>query len=163
MTQNKIHPDLLGLGPQVRHRQHPNAASTASWVARLSARIFADRLDREVETGVTALPGSALAVHVARLTSTREREQLARGLRSALREANDAGGPISSRMPVSRAGLRAVADLVDEVTLRLHAPSPVRARGTARLRMLLGDGTGPLYHAGRGSLPAELRGVLAAL
>jgi len=39
----------------------------------------------------------------------------------------------------------------------------VRARGMARLRMLLSDGTGPLYRAGRGSLAAELRGVLAAL
>jgi hypothetical protein len=33
----------------------------------------------------------------------------------------------------------------------------------ARLRLLLADGAGPLYRAGRGSLAAELRGVLAAL
>jgi len=47
--------------------------------------------------------------------------------------------------------------------VRLHAPVPVRARGIARLRMLLSDGTGPLYRPGRGSLGAALLGVLAAL
>jgi hypothetical protein len=47
--------------------------------------------------------------------------------------------------------------------LLLHSPRPVRARGVARLRLLLSDGTGPLYRSGRGSLAAELRGVLAAL
>jgi hypothetical protein len=32
-----------------------------------------------------------------------------------------------------------------------------------RLQMLLSDSRGPLYRSGRGSLAAELRGVLAAL
>jgi len=40
---------------------------------------------------------------------------------------------------------------------------PVRARGMARLRILLSDGRGPLYRTGRGTLGAALRGVLAAL
>jgi len=39
----------------------------------------------------------------------------------------------------------------------------VHPRGMARLRMLLTDGTGPLYDGGSGSLAAELRAVAAAL
>jgi hypothetical protein len=42
-------------------------------------------------------------------------------------------------------------------------PPAVRARGMARLRILLTDGRGPMYRNDRGSLAAELRGVLAAL
>ena len=41
--------------------------------------------------------------------------------------------------------------------------APVRARGIARLRMLLSDSDGPLYRPGRGSLAAALRGGQAAL
>ncbi len=54
-------------------------------------------------------------------------------------------------------------EVIDDITLLLHSPRPVRARGMARLRMLLSDGRGPMYRNGRGSLAAELRGVLAAL
>ena len=57
----------------------------------------------------------------------------------------------------------AAADLIDTVTLRLHSPRPVDARGMARLRLLLSDGTGPLYVAGRGDLIGSLRAALAAL
>ncbi len=129
--------------------------------------MFAGRYDRRVEACVPVQPGSALAVHTARLTSSGEREQLARTLRSVLRQAKqlqrgECTG-ITFRMPVQSAAITAAEALVDEVTLRLHAPLPVRPRGMARLRLLLADGTGPLNHAGRGSLVAALRGVLAAL
>jgi hypothetical protein len=64
---------------------------------------------------------------------------------------------------VHRAGVVAAEDLIDDVTLLLHSPRPVRARGMARLRLLLSDGAGPLYGPGCGNLIAALRGVLAAL
>ena len=72
------------------------------------------------------------------------------------------GHPVVS-IPVHRAGVVAAEELIDDVTLVLHSPRPVRARGMARLRLLLSDGAGPLYRPGSGSLIAELRGVLAAL
>ena len=106
------------------------------------------RLDREIDRCAAVHPGTALAVHVARLTGPSERERVAAGLRAA---------------PLNRPGVGSVQDVVDDITLRLHAPRPVRARGVARLRLLLADAGGPLYAAGRGSLPADLRGVLAAL
>ncbi len=136
---------------------------TVSFRAWLGAKVFAVRLDRQVEAGAPVPVGSALAVHVARLTSTREREQIARGLRSSLQDATQGFRGPSARVPVNRVGVIAARDLIDEVTLRLHSPAPVRARGMARLRLLLSDGTGPLYTPWRGSVAAELRGALAAL
>ena len=138
----------------------------ATVTARLRARVLAGRLDREVEVGIVPLPGSSLAVHMARLTSVEEREALARTLRQALAELHSGhpGRPgVSPRVPVHPERLATCRGVIDDITLLLHSPRPVRARGMARLRMLLADGTGPLYRNGRGSLAAELRGVLAAL
>jgi hypothetical protein len=135
----------------------------APLAARLHAKLRAGRLDRDVELGKTAAAGSALAVHMARLTSIAEREQLARTLWRTLNDAHGRRPGLSLRAPLHRARIAAVEDVIDDVTLRLHAPRPVRARGMARLRMLLADGAGPLYGPGCGSLAAELRGVLAAL
>jgi hypothetical protein len=135
----------------------------ATFTARLRARLFAGRLDREVELGLVPLPGSALAVHIARLTSVDEREALAHTLRQALAEVREHRRAFSARVPVQPERLAGCTGVIDDITLLLHSPRPVRARGMARLRLLLSDGTGPLYRAGRGSLAAELRGVLAAL
>lgn len=135
----------------------------ATFTARLRARLFAGRLDREVEMGLVPLPGSSLAVHTARLTSVEEREALARTLRQALADVRDNRRAFSARVPVNPERLAGCRGVIDDITLLLHSPRPVRARGMARLRLLLSDGTGPLYRAGRGSLAAELRGVLAAL
>mgnify|MGYP007044003774 FL=1 len=137
------------------------AATTA--MVRLRARLFAGRLDRELDAGAVPMPGSALAAHVARLTTVDEREALARALRHAMAEAHHAAAGVPLRIPVNWESMIPCRDVVDDITLRLHSPRPVRARGVARLRILLSDGTGPLYKEGRGSLPAGLRGVLAAL
>lgn len=165
MTQNKIQPDILfdtDLWSSIR----PDADRTAGWTQRIAARLFAARYDRQVERGVSVRPGSALAVHVARLASDRERRQLADALGSVVHLAtHGTGGAITHEVPVRRAAIVAtpVAGVIDDVTVRLRGPEPVRERGVARLRLLLADGTGPLYRAGHGSLAAEIRGVLAAL
>jgi hypothetical protein len=162
MTQNKIHPGVLtALLPE--DPVHATAATSASLAARLRAKVFAARFDQQVESGAAVRAGSALAVHTAQLTSTRERERLAGSLHHVVRAAHYRSPGIPLRTPLHRAGIVSVEDLIAEVILRLHAPVPVRARGIARLRMLLSDGTGPLYRPGRGSLGAALRGVLAAL
>jgi hypothetical protein len=62
-----------------------------------------------------------------------------------------------------RANIVSAEALIDEVRLRLHVPHPVSARGMARLRQLLSDGTGPLYRHGSGDLAGRLGAVLAAL
>ena len=117
----------------------------ASTLTKLRARLFIGRLDRQVAAGDPAPIGSALAVHTARLTSTREREQLARALRACVRDARAGRATLSSRVPVHRAGVLAAEDLIDKVTLALHSPRPVRARGCACC-----SPTAPAQSTGRG-------------
>ena len=138
-------------------------APRPSLVARVRARLRASELDRMLVVGVPAEPGSALAVHAARLTSVEERETLARVLRRAVHDAGGASAPLSSRMPLNTPNIRAAGHRIDQVTLRLHSPRPVAARGVARLRVLLADGTGPMYRYGRGDLEGRLGAALAAL
>lgn len=138
-------------------------APRPSLVARVRARLRAGELDRMLAVGVPAEPGSALAVHTARLTSVEERETIARVLRRAVHDAGGGRAPLSSRMPLNTLNIRAAGDRIDQVTLRLHSPRPVAARGVARLRLLLADGTGPMYRYGRGDLEGRLGAALAAL
>ena len=111
--------------------------------ARMTARLRAARYDRALAVGVPAPAGSALAAHAARLTSVAERHAVAQALRRAVRDANDPRATRSARVPMHRANIASAEALIDEVTRRLHAPHPVSARGMARLRQLLSDGTGP--------------------
>ena len=131
--------------------------------ARMTARLRAARFDRALAVGVPAPAGSALAAHAARLTSVAERHTVARALRRAVRDAKDTRSTQSGRVPMHRANIASAEALIDEVRLRLHMPDPVSARGMARLRQLLTDGTGALYRYGSGDLAGRLGAVLAAL
>ena len=139
------------------------AAPRPSLAARLTARLRAHQFDRQLAVGVPAPAGSALAVHQARLTSVAEREAVARTLRRAVHEARAGGDPLSSRVPVHPNNIRAAEDLIDAITLRLHSPQPVSARGMARLRVVLANGCGPMYRFGRGDLSGRLGAALAEL
>ncbi|AEV75329.1 hypothetical protein MycrhN_4848 [Mycolicibacterium rhodesiae NBB3] len=134
-----------------------------SLVSQLMARLRADRLDRLIAVGVPAAAGSAQAAHEARLVSTAERETIARSLRTAAADARGRGLLLSSRVPLHVPNITAAGDMIDAVTLRLHSPGPVSARGMARLRQILSDGTGPMYRYGRGDLRGRLGAALAAL
>jgi hypothetical protein len=68
-----------------------------------------------------------------------------------------------SRVPLNTPNITAAEDRIDEVTLRLHSPRPVAARGLARLRLVLADGAGPMYRYGFGDLEGRLGAALAAL
>ncbi|MDT5197803.1 MAG: hypothetical protein QOH20_4557 [Mycobacterium sp.] len=134
----------------------------APWSVLFRARLFAARYDRQIENGVSPAPGSPLAVHRMRLTSPRERDDLERALRVAVHDA-DFASHFNARVPVRSVAVHDCAEVIDAVCDRLADPFPVRPRGMARLRILLSDGRGPLYWPGRGTLNAELRGVLATL
>lgn len=131
--------------------------------ARAVARLRAHRFDELLAVGETGPVGSALAAHEVRLTSRREREAIARTLRRSLRDARTHVSPLSSRIPLHLSNIRAAEDIIDAITLRLHSPRPVSARGMARLRRLLSDGCGPLYRFGRGDLRGRLGAALAEL
>jgi hypothetical protein len=160
MPNNKISPDLFSAASDVRRR---SAAPRPSLMARLTARLRAHQFDRQLAVGVPAPAASALAVHEARLTSVAERESVAWALRHAVHDARAGGTPLSARIPVHPTNIPAAEDLIDTITLRLHSPRPVSARGMARLRLVLSDGCGPMYRFGRGDLSGRLGAALAEL
>lgn len=129
----------------------------------LTAWLRASRYDRMLALGAVAPLNGALDVHARRLLTIAEREAVARSFRRSLNEARKPLTAWTARSWTHRPNVVAAADLIDTVTLRLHSPRPVDARGMARLRLLLSDGTGPLYVSGRGDLIASLRAALAAL
>ncbi|MFN3007137.1 hypothetical protein [Mycolicibacterium wolinskyi] len=130
---------------------------------RAIARLRAGQLDAQLAVGAPTPPGSPIAVRATRLTSISEREAIARTLRRALHDTADGRLVFSSRIPLHRKNIEAAEPVIDAITLRLHSPLPVSARGMARLVRLLRDGTGPLYAYGRGDLTGRLGAALAAL
>ena len=160
MPNNKISPAFLSTTHEAIHRE---AAPRVSLAARLTARLRAGHFDRQLAVGVPAFEGSALAVHQTRLTATPEREAIARSLRNTVRDARSGVNPLTSRVPLHPTNIIDAEDVIDTVTLRLHSPQPVSARGMARLRVLLADGCGPLYRFGHGDLRGRLGAALAEL
>jgi hypothetical protein len=163
MADNKIPADVLSSYYDAPTDTRGEAFPRPSMRSRLTARLLAGRLDRLLAVGAPAPAGSALAAHEARLTSSAEREAIARALRATVADARGRGLLLSSRVPLHVPNIAAAEDVIDAVTLRLHSPRPVSARGMARLRQILGDGTGPLYRYGRGDLRGRLGAALAAL
>jgi hypothetical protein len=140
--------------------------SPSSWRARLEARCRAGRFDRLLSVGVPAAPGTGLALHAARLTSRDEREAIARALRRVVDDVRcppNTPAALDYRIRPYRQNIRGAEDLIDAITLRLHAPLPVGVRGMARLRVVLSDGSGPLYRRNGGDLHGRLGAALAAL
>ncbi|MCV7224824.1 hypothetical protein [Mycolicibacterium komossense] len=138
-------------------------SSQAPLLARLTARLLVTRYDRLLANGATASPHSAIGIHARRLVTVAEREAVARSLRQAVEDARTLPAPWTGRSWAHRPDVLSAVDLVDTVTLRLHSPRPVTARGMAKLRLLLSDGMGPLYVSGRGDLGGRLRSALAAM
>ncbi len=136
---------------------HPTLA------ARLRARLFASRLDREVESGAAVVPGTPLAVHVARLTSAKQRRSLANSLTRTVEAAAGARPGVNRPFPIHSDQVAKCGPEIERITELLRSQRPVDPRGIARLRMLLADSTGPLYDGGSAGLAARLRAVLAAL
>jgi hypothetical protein len=133
--------------------------------SRLWARLCATRYDRRVEAGDAVVAGSPLAAHHVRLTSSAEREDLSGALLHLMQDAGLLAGEsvINARVPIHVDAVRKSADVLEDVLCRLADPTPLRARGMARLRLLLCDGRSPVYRRGAGTLAAEMRGVLAAM
>lgn len=148
-----------------RRKIHPIRLADVPFSGRMWARLFAARYDQQIENGVAIAAGTPLAAHYSRLASRREREDMAEALTHLLQDAGRMPheGRATMRVPIRADAVRQSAEVVEDVLGRLAGPLPVRARGMARLRILLSDGRGPVYRAGHGTLAAAMRGVLAAM
>lgn len=132
--------------------------------SRVIARFRAHRYDLQLAADVTPEAGSALAAHAARLHSRKQRDHVASWVQNLL------AASLSPRQSVLLEPVQANHPPVAEalvafhrIMARLNDTRPVSARGMARLRLLLRDGTGPCYRGGRGNLTEELHTIIAAL
>jgi hypothetical protein len=110
------------------------------------AVLLSDPLDRRLAAGRP--PGSSplLESRAQRITGSRRRNDLARSWEHALTRARrpSEAHPLAVAVCHDRA-IAAEAD-IRELAARLRSPAPVSARGVAAARLLLTDGTGPLYN-----------------
>lgn len=143
--------------------EQPRVHVRPGWSTRLRARLLAHRLDRRIDSDAHVRPGGLLAAHQYRLSTRRERTDLARSLSLVVRDAVEGPDVLNPRVAVRTPEVLRHREVIEDVRRRLAGPAPVRVRGMARLRLLLADGRGPLYRQNAGSLNAALRGVLAAL
>ena len=102
--------------------------------ARITARLRASRLDGELSLGFFGEPGSASAVHAARLESDRERRCIARALSAVVTDVRRGRVRRIAPVPVHEANIRASEGTIAELIERLRSPRAVGARGVARLR-----------------------------
>ena len=113
---------------------------------RLESHLLADRLDRALAMGVEPESDVLLALRAERLARASTRFELAAALERLLRLSAEPPHGLSrtpslavlSRVAAARAEIESLVE-------HLLAPVPVPARGVALVRLLLRDGTGPLF------------------
>jgi hypothetical protein len=139
-------------------------SSLKSAPRHLATRLLGHELDRRLAAGEHDDRGGQLAERARFLTGARTRERLARSLREIVGAA-DEPPRLAGSVPLARAEVRAAAYELRLLATRLQAPAPVDPRGVAQVRLLLTDGSGPLYNR-RSETPLDVaaaaaRGALA--
>jgi hypothetical protein len=128
---------------------------------RVRARLRTATLDRQLADGAPPEANVALALHATRVYEPGQRLLLARSLRRIADSSNSQPGRIG--VPLNREAIVRARPEIDAVADRLRTDGPVSVRGVARIRLLLTDGSGPLYGASRPEqLRRELQSALVA-
>jgi hypothetical protein len=132
-------PNLVGVDPDVLMP----LSSRKRWLM-LRAQLRSCELDSRLARGTAPESSDVLFTHARRIVHPHSCAVLASSLRKVAAASERPRG-LSNRVPVAR-------DLVDSahgelvaLAERLERPGPIAARGVAQIRLLLGDGSGPLY------------------
>lgn len=112
---------------------------------RWAARVHAHALDASIAAGTNPDATVPLSLHAQTLHRPHCRRRIARGYRRLLASANAAPHPFDSSVPLARAEIRECADRVREVADMLESDEPLNPHGIAQARLLLTEGTSPLY------------------
>jgi hypothetical protein len=152
--------------PIATHLNDASASRTGGRIRlreRLRARVMSYSLDRALAAGVPEDSSPALELRAQRLTNASAATELGGQLRRIITEAHEPGPPSMRIRPCTEQVLAVEEDL-RRLASRLQSPRPATAGGIARVRLLLIDGTGPLYHSGGNrSLGALVNDAAAAL
>lgn len=140
----------------------------AGWRRRthwaLLARWHAETLDRALAAGVGQDADALTAVRAEQLTTRRSRRQLADGLARVRRDATSELSGWTAVVTPDRCEVAAATPELAALERRLRDAGRIDSAGAAMVRLLLTDGTSPLYDpVGAGSLARHLRAVAGAL
>src|SRR6185437_11605986 len=131
---------------------------------RVRPRLWPWRLDVALARGAVPDARGDLSLRAHRLISLRTRQRLAREIRRLLHDAARPRHPLERRLHPGAPDVMDAAPLLYDLADELSQPGPVDAQGVAQVRLLLRDGTGPLYSApSPGYLEHHLVRALAAL
>jgi hypothetical protein len=131
---------------------------------RVQARAASYRLDQRLALGEAPEDSVLLALHAQRIVRPVACAALARTIRRVIDTADGRRVPRRHEIPVCVPSVLAAADGLRKLAERIEGCGPVGARGVARLRLLLSDGTGPLFlPQSAKQLPVALRAVSEAL
>ena len=123
---------------------------TVSTLLVTRVRLHATRLDGEIADGADPMETGERAARAAQLLQPRMRNGLARGLRRAVLEARRTACVRSSAVHVARSAVWSCAPSLLQLAAELGGElgdGGLRPRGVALTRLLLSDGTGPLFCA----------------
>lgn len=129
---------------------------------RLAARLMTWQLDGLLARGASPDSTPALSLRARRLIGRRERTALASSLRRVQREARRRHHPWDSAVPICGVQVQECDELFDELSERLSEPAPVHARGVALARLLISDGSSPLYRRDGAGLERALEAAISA-
>jgi len=123
----------------------PVATRARVW-DRLGARLAARSLDADLAAGASPESSVRLALRARMLVRTSVRRDLARSTQRVLAAAARPSAGPRLPVPVCRDRVRDASGELAELIACLLTPGPVPARGVAKVSILLGDASGPLYH-----------------
>jgi len=126
-----------------RHAPTPRAAARP--LLGLRVRLHRGTLDRALADGTPTLSTPALALRASQLETPHEVRVVGARLRSILHELDHPTPGFSSRVPIQRAQVAAARPFIANLLDRLDTTEYPRAAGIARTRMLLTDGSSPVY------------------
>jgi hypothetical protein len=130
---------------------------------RVRARLGAAALDRELARGIAPDSRPALELRARALSRPRVRRELGEQLRHIVGQAHQPPGP-GTRIRARRAGVLASEDELRLLASRLYSSRRVAVAGIAKVRVLLTDGSGPLYYRhSEEDLEAAIREATLAL
>lgn len=115
---------------------------------RIAARLRGLDLDRQLAAGTPPESSAALTLRARKLLRPTERKRMARGLRGLVRQAQRPPS-VPAGVPLARRQVLRAAPQIDRLADRLDRAEPLDVRGLALARLLITDGTGPLYSAGQ--------------
>jgi hypothetical protein len=118
------------------------------WRERLMARVRSSGLDSQLAAGVPPAISAPLSLRAQTLGQSHSRTLLAEQILHVLGEAQGAHRTPRAQVPRRRSAILAAGPELEELAVRLLAGGPVAAHGLAQVRLLLTDGSSPLYFGG---------------